>query len=135
MSVVPNTVLHSCSLSIVYFSSSVKMPIISPSSALSAISSPNENSFACAELADSVIGIGQKRPSFSPDFSSISSHTPCQSALFIKPSKGVKPPIPNMIKSPRSRELIVILGNVSAFLRAFSSISPSSNKIFKAGLP
>jgi len=51
--------------------------------------------------------MGQNRPFaiFMP------SHTPCQSVWVMKPSSGVKPPIPSMMMSPFSRELTRTLGS------------------------
>ena len=56
---------------------------------------------------ESVIGIGQNRPLVVL----MPSHTPCQSALVMKPSSGVKPPMPSMMTSPVSRELMRIFGS------------------------
>ena len=51
-------------------------------------------------VVETVIGMGQKVPSAMVNLS----QTPCQSALVMKPSSGVKPPMPIMIRSPTSRE-------------------------------
>ena len=71
--------------------------------------------------ADSVIGIGQNSPLavFMP------SQTPCQSACVMKPSSGVKPPMPSMTMSPFSRELTVSRGSVAARRRSASSAAPA----------
>jgi hypothetical protein len=65
---------------------------------------------AVALSVDSVMGIGQNRPLaiFMP------SQTPCQSVWVMKPSSGVKPPMPSMMMSPFSRELTLIFGSVWA---------------------
>ncbi len=55
-----------------------------------------------AASVDSVIGIGQNRPSAVR----MSSQTPFQSARVMKPSSGVKPPMPSMIRSPFSRDVM-----------------------------
>ena len=96
VSFVLKTFLHSSSLSIVYFSEMSMVAIISlvfsytiATSCPTLISSSSE---------DRVIGIGQKVP-FS---SAMLWQTLNQSALFIKPSRGVNPPIPNMMTSPNS---------------------------------
>ncbi len=81
--------------------------------------------------ADSVIGIGQKRP-----FAScMSSHTLFQSACVMNPSSGVKPPMPSMIKSPRSRELTGTCGSARARSRSACSAGPSSSKGFRLPPP
>ena len=86
--------------------------------------------FAEAEV-DRVIGIGQNRPLaiFMP------SQTPSQSARVMKPSSGVKPPIPSMIVSPVSRELMTSLGRDSARFSSSSRSLPSRSKIFNESLP
>ena len=63
------------------------------------------------------------------------SQTPCQSALFINPSKGVKPPIPIINKSPASREVICTCGNVAARVISFVNACPSNNKGFNSPPP
>ena len=60
--------------------------------------------------ADSVIGIGQNRP----PAVRMPSHTPRQSACDMKPSSGVKPPMPSIRMSPRSRELTRTGGKAAA---------------------
>ena len=64
VSVVRKTCLHSCSLSIVYFSVTFMVPMMdSVSLSHRATSSPMEMEFARSSSADSVMGMGQKRPS------------------------------------------------------------------------
>ena len=133
-SVVPKTVWHSCALSMRYFSLKVKIPMISPWYS-SAMSSPGFSVSAVAVSVDRVIGMGQNTPALSPVVKCILSHTLCQSAWFIKPSSGVKPPIPSIIKSPASRELIWIFGRFLAFCWAAVSASPLSNFSFNVSLP
>src|SRR3989344_1774944 len=131
-SVVLYTIMHSCALSMVYFSVTFIVAMISPDSlSTSATSEPVLMPSAVALSAERVIGIGQNRPLaiFIP------SQTPCQSALVIKPSRGVKPPMPSMMRSPVSREAIRTLGSDCA--RCFSSVSaaPCSRRVFSSPPP
>ncbi len=106
-----NTVAHSCALSIVYFSVICIDARIDPSSgSASATYWPVESVAAVAASVDSVMGIGQKRPLAVR----MPSHTPCQSARDMNPSSGVKPPMPNIIRSPFSRELTRTLARPAA---------------------
>ena len=52
-------------------------------------------------------------------------HTLNQSALLINPSRGVKPPIPNIITSPNSLEEHVTLVRVSDFFISSKASLPS----------
>ncbi len=54
------------------------------------------------------------------------SHTPSQSAWVMKPSSGVKPPMPSMMRSPFSRELTVSRGSLRARACSAASASPAS---------
>ncbi len=106
-SVVLNTDMHSCALSMRYFSVTFITASTAPSSgSVSATSAPSAIGPAPAASVESVIGIGQNRPAAVR----IPSHTPCQSAWVMKPSSGVKPPRPSMTRSPFSRELTRSLG-------------------------
>ena len=82
--------------------------ISSVSSDSRAISVPAASFSSC----DMVIGIGQKMPFVI----FISSQTPFQSSCPMKPSSGVKPPMPIMIRSPVSRDDTCNWGRDSAFL-------------------
>ena len=115
----------------VYFSLTTMEPMMSPLSSTSATSAPSARPSAVAWSVDRVIGIGQNTPLAS----AMLSHTPCQSAWPMNPSSGVKPPMPSMIRSPRSRELRVIFGNASAAASALSRSAPSSNRMFSVSLP
>jgi hypothetical protein len=83
----------------------------------SAISSPSLMPSASSWLTSRVTGTGQKVPSAKRHLS----HTLFQSALVMKPVRGLKPPIPIMIRSPLTR------GEIDTFLRPsaffFSSAS------------
>src|SRR5438105_1500316 len=119
-SVVRNTDWHSCALSMRYFSVIVITASRPPSSgSMSAISAPGLSGAAKSSAAESVMGIGQK----SPPLVRISSQTPCQSARVMKPSSGVKPPMPSITRSPFSREVTRKRGSVCA--RRVSSASSS----------
>ena len=69
---------------------------------------------AAAADVDSVIGMGQNKP-FARR---MSRQTPCQSAADMNPVSGVKPPMPSMIRSPRSRDETVIAGSFEARRRS-----------------
>ena len=122
-SVVRKTERHSWALSMVYFSETSRIAIGagSPGPA-SAISSPVPIPPATPASTDNVIGMGQNRPSAVR----ISSHTPRQSVSPMKPSSGVKPPMPSITMSPASREETCTTGNRPARSRAAASASPSS---------
>ncbi len=125
-SVVRNTVAHSCALSIAYFSVTVMVASTSP------VVGVDERDVAAGldrgrprpSSADSVIGIGQNRPLAVL----MPSHTPCQSACVMKPSSGVKPPMPSMMMSPFSRELTGSVGSVAARRFPSASASPCSSR-------
>ena len=128
-SVVLNTCMHSCALSMVYRSLTLMMARISPvPPSARAISSP---ALIDSSSVESVTGIGQNRPLaiFMP------SHTPCQSEWVMKPSSGVKPPMPSMMISPASRELTFSRGSVVARARSDSSAPPWSRSGLRALLP
>ncbi len=116
---------HSKDLSMEYFSVTVMVAIISPlETSASAMSAPSLNPSAQRWEVDSVIGIGQKRP-----FSSrMSVHTLRQSPDVMKPASGVKPTMPSMIRSPRSRELTVIRGSDWARRCSSCNLLPCSNR-------
>ena len=73
------------------------------------------------------MGIGQNRPVviFIP------SQTPCQSAWVMNPSSGVKPPIPNITRSPASRDEIATLGSDSARDFSFLRAAPSRSRAWQ----
>ncbi len=124
-STVRNTVAHSCFLSIVYFSvTSIVASGSSPSGSIRAIWPPVRIDAAAVASAESVMGIGQNRPLavFMP------SHTPRQSACVMKPSSGVKPPMPSMMMSPFSREHTRNRGNVAARRRSAAISSAGSSR-------
>jgi hypothetical protein len=124
-SFVRNTVAHSCALSIVYFSTTVIVARHSPvSGSTSAMSCPGEIVAANCASADSVIGIGQKRP-FAVR---MPSQTLRQSACDMKPTSGVNPPMPSMITSPFSRELMRNFGRLAARSSSADRASPSSSR-------
>jgi len=124
-SVVLNTDVHSRALSMRYFPVTRSTARISPpSGSASASSVPSAMEPAAVLSAESVIGIGQNRPAAVR----YRSHTPSQSARVMKPSSGVNPPMPSMIRSPRSREETVSLGSKRARLRSATSCSPSSSR-------
>src|SRR3990167_9575754 len=132
MSLVLKMVWHSWALSMVYFSFTIITPISSPlSSSTSAISLPTAMLSAVALSTDLVMGIGQNRPLARV----ILSHTDCQSALPMKPSSGVKPPMPSMIRSPVSREDSFTWSNLAAAAWALARASPSSRSVFNTSLP
>ena len=82
---------------------------------------PIETVSAVVVSVDRVIGMGQNKPLaiFMP------SQIPAQSACDMKPSRGVNPPIPSMIRSPFSRELTRTLGKLCARANSAASASPS----------
>src|SRR2546425_4850863 len=122
-SAVRNTDLHSCSLSMVYFSLTRMVARgSSVSGSVSAILSEMRIDSAVGASTDSVIGIGQKSPAAVRQ----SLHTPSQSARLMKPSSGVKPPIPSMTRSPFSRELTRTVRGVRARAHSAASASPES---------
>ena len=86
---------------------------------------------AVGASVDSVIGIGQNRPLAMR----MPSQTPCQSACDMKPSSGVKPPMPSMMMSPRSRELTRTRGMAAARARSRSSSTPSSSRGLSSAAP
>jgi hypothetical protein len=123
-SVVLKTVAHSCALLIEYFSvTNIVASGLPSSGSMSAISCPVLNVAAVALSVDKVIGIGQNRPFVNL----IPSQTPCQSACVMNPSRGVKPPMPSMMMSPRPRELTVTLGSDWARARSRASSAPCNN--------
>src|SRR3569623_673497 len=131
-SVVLNTIAHSCALSMPYFSVIFMVAMISlDSRSTNATSSPVLMPSAVGESVERVMGMCQNRPLaiFMP------SHTPCQSAWVMKPSSGVKPPMPSMMRSPVSREEIITLGRVSARRRSAARASPSNNSGFSVSAP
>src|SRR3569833_1134150 len=131
-SVVLNTIAHSCALSMPYFSVIFMVAMISlDSRSTNATSSPVLMPSAVCESVERVMGMGQNRPLaiFMP------SHTPCQSAWVMKPSSGVQPPLPSMMRSPVSREEIITLGRVSARRRSAARASPSNNSGFSVSAP
>ena len=115
-----------------YFSVTRIVASSAPSSgSTSAISSPVANVPAVAASVDSVIGIGQNRPLVMR----MPSHTPSQSARVMKPSSGVKPPMPSMTMSPRSRELTGTRGSVDARWRSRSRSPAASSSGFSSAPP
>lgn len=95
-----------------YFSVTRMVAIVVPvSSSTKAISSPSLIASASSLVAETVTGIGQNVPS--AIFMSV--HTPFQSCDPMKPSSGVNPPIPIMMASPVSREVMEIFFSDSAF--------------------
>ncbi len=125
MSVVPNTVAHSCALSIAYFSVTFMVAsTLSSSGSTSAMLLPTLIDAAAVRSVESVIGIGQNRPLTIV----MPAQTLFQSAWLMNPFSGVKPPMPSMIRSPFSRELTLTRGKPSASSRSAASASPSSNK-------
>ena len=72
-------------------------------------------------LMSRVTGTGQKVPSARVIFS----QTLFQSALFMKPFRGEKPPMPIMIRSPLAREEISICFRPAAFFFSSSKAAPS----------
>ena len=121
-STVRNTDLHSCALSIAYFSVTRMVASTAPSSgSASAMSAPARIEPAVAASTDRVIGIGQNKPLAVRQ----SSHTPCQSARVMNPSSGVKPPMPSMMRSPFSRELTRSAGSERERARSAASASPA----------
>ena len=98
--------------------------MISPESwSTSATVSPMAMLSASSRVAERVIGIGQNRPSDS----FMSSQTPRQSALPMKPSSGVYAPMASMMKSEVSRLLIGTFRKVEARFSS-SAISASGAK-------
>src|SRR4030042_1116342 len=126
-SVVVNTYLHSRCLSIWYDSVTFMVPMISLSSDMSVTSVPGAIFSSC----DIVMGMGQKMPSviFIPP------HTPFQSSRPMKPARGEKPPIPNMMRSPVSRDDSSSLGRVPALFSSSSFSRPSRRRILNFSLP
>ena len=112
-----------------YFSVTTMVAIIS--SVLLLISATSSSSFISSSSVDKVIGIGQKVPFEVVIFS----HTLCQSSLVIKPSRGVNPPIPNIITSPNSLEEQVILGKDFALSNSVLKASPFKARGFRILLP
>ena len=112
-------------LSILYFSVTFMVPICSPvSSSTRRTSWPLLMESARACLADKVTGMGQKVPSLSVIWSL---QEPFQSASPMKPSRGVKPPMPIMMRSAVSRELIGT--TVKSLARFFSSAISAAESI------
>ncbi len=115
-----------------YFSVTRMVAMSSPDSpSCSATSLPIAMASAVARSVESVMGMGQNSPLavFMP------SHTPCQSAWVMKPSSGVKPPMPSMIRSPSSRELMTTLGSVAARACSARKTSPASSSGFSSPPP
>ena len=113
----------------VYFSVTTMVAIIS--SVLLLTSATSSSSFMSSLSVDKVIGIGQKVP-FEVV---ILTHTLFQSDLVIKPSRGVNPPIPNIITSPNSLEEQDILGKDFALSNSVVKASPSKARGFRVLLP
>ena len=120
---------HSWSLSIVYFSVTVIVARISPDFPLIiAISSP---ALTSSSSVDNVTGIGQNKPLAIV----MLSQTPFQSASPIKPSKGLKPPMPSITTSPSSLEEQVIFAKDSALDNSADNASPDNANALIVSLP
>ena len=121
-------VLHWCALSMPYFSVTFMVAMISlfSSGLIRVISSPMLMESASAWLALKVTGTGQKVPSAS----CILSHTPCQSALLMKPVSGVNAPIPIIMQSHVSMEVMASFFKPSAFFSSALRASPSRSRGF-----
>ena len=83
--------------------------------------------------ADSVIGIGQNR--FFRLGRVYVSQQPFQSSWPMKPSRGVKAPMPIMMRSPVSREVRGTRFREAAFLISCSRAWPSRSRGFNCALP
>ncbi len=84
----------------------------------SVMSSPSLMVAASSSLTETVTGIGQKVPS---DMA-MSLHTPFQSSPVMKPSSGVNPPMPIMMASPVSRDVMAKrFSDAARFRSSFSS--------------
>ena len=113
----------------VYFSVTVIVARISPDFPLIiATSSP---ALTSSSSVDNVTGIGQNKPLAIV----ILSQTPFQSASPIKPSNGLKPPIPSITTSPSSLEEQVIFAKDSALDNSAVNASPDNANALIVSLP
>ena len=108
-----------------YLSWMTMQPITSSASPSTRVTScPSFSPAASSFVTESVMGMGQKTP-----FAVFMSwQTPLQSAFPMKPVSGLKAPIPIMIRSSLSREVMRTTGRNLAFLRASFNSSPLSSK-------
>ena len=121
-----NTDMHSCSLSIAYFSVTFMVARISPDVRI------DERDLAADLDAIGRPCVGGERDRNRPEQRRspccMPSQTPSQSAWVMKPSSGVKPPMPSMMRSPFSREDTRSCGSARARANSAFSAAPSSSK-------